>query len=163
MIGVRRAYIADAGSARLATPTAQLLPPSRSMGIAPVAPSDIRNAVVALHGSEQSDAMALFIPGSLRLRSLELGGQFLAAPPGWHEGTYLVCLSRDCRDERVSLSWTGSASSLEFAERRYGLPAFGAPLEQARPQSAMPSQAGDEVILTAELPLTAPTDSSTAR
>ena len=104
--------------------------------------------------------MVLLVPGSLRLRTIELGGQQLTAPPGWDQDTYLACLSRDCRDQRVSLSWTGSAPHLEFAEQRYGLPSFGAFLEHARPRSAVPSQAGDEVMLISQLPLGAHSASS---
>jgi hypothetical protein len=153
IVGAGRAYIADAGEARLTMPTAQLLS---------VAPTGMQSGIVALHGSEQANAMVLFIPGSLRLRTIELGGQQLTAPPGWDQDTYLVCLSRDCRDERVSLRWTGSARDLEFAEQRYGLPSFGIFLEQARPKSAVPSQAGDEVMLISELPLEARSASSGA-
>jgi hypothetical protein len=151
ILGAGRAYVADAGEARLTMPTAQLLR---------TAPTDTQSGIVALHGSEQANAMLLFIPGSLRLRTIELGGQQLTAPPGWDQDTYLACLSRDCRDRRVSLSWTGSARDLKFAEQRYGLPSFGALLEQARPKSAAPSQVGDEVMLISELPFEARSASS---
>ena len=153
IVGAGRAYVADAGEARLTTPTAQLLP---------VAPTGMQSGIVALHGSEQANAMVLFVPGSLRLRTIELGGQQLTAPPGWDQDTYLACLSRDCRDQRVSLSWAGGARNLEFAEQRYGLPSFGAFLEQARPRSAVPSQAGDEIMLISELTLEARSASSGA-
>ena len=155
IVGVGRAYLADAGTGPLALPTAQLLQVSSTLDSAPAERSGMQSGVVVLRGSEQADAMALYLPGSLRVRSIELGGQYLVAPPGWHQDTLLVCLSRDCRDERVSLSWIGSARDLEYAEQRYGLPAFGAFLEQARPYSAMPSQAGDQVMLISRLPLAA--------
>lgn len=161
IVGAGRAYVANAATGALELPTAQLLQVAPGADTAAGA-SGGRSAVVLLQGSEQANAMALNIPGSLQLRSLELGGQRLIAPAGWHQDTYLVCLSRDCRNERVSLSWAGRARALEYAERRYGLPSFGAFLEQARPRRAMASQTGDEAILISELPLEAAVEPPTS-
>jgi hypothetical protein len=160
IVGAGRAYVADADMSRLMPPSAQLLPASSATHAATPARPEARSAVVALQGSERADAMALYLPGSMRLRSLELGGQQLLAPAGWDRGTYLACLSRDCRELHVTVSWGGTAYDLKYAELRYGLPAFADFLERARPQSAMPSQAGDEVILVSQLSLDGSAESS---
>lgn len=157
--GVGRAYVADAGTPRLIGPTAQLLPAPQ----ADDAGRSLNRGVIALHGSDETDAMALYIPGALRLRSIEIGGQRLAAPAGWDQDTRLECLSRDCRDERVSLSWAGPSAPLEVAEERYGLPEFGAFLERARPKDTMPSQSGDEAVLITDLTLSASPEPSVSR
>lgn len=161
LVGTGRAYVADAGAPRFALPSAQLLSAPDLVHRSAVR-SVVQSVGIALRGSERADAMALYIPGPLRLRSIEVGGQRLIAPPDWNQDTELLCLSRDCREGRVSLSWVGGARELAFAEERYGLGAWGHFLEQARPESAMPSQAGDEVILVAHLPLGTRPESSPA-
>ncbi len=126
-------YVADAGTGRFPLPTATVV----------LTPS----AIVQLHGSENADAMMLFIPSSAGVRSVDLGGQHLSAPAGWQGDTWLLCVSHDCRDATITLTGARAASELEFAEVRYGLPPFGRPLADARPPSAMASQSGDELIL----------------
>ncbi|HEY8698740.1 MAG TPA: hypothetical protein VIM02_14100, partial [Rhizomicrobium sp.] len=72
----------------------------------------------------------------------------LTPPKDWSGDTTLACVSRDCRDLSLSLVLRGTAPlKLAFAERQYGLPAFGASLAAARPDTAMPSQSGDGAIL----------------
>jgi hypothetical protein len=92
--------------------------------------------------------MILYIPKAAKLRGIDLRGQHLVMPPHWSGATRLLCVSRDCRDETVMLTLAGGASGLAFAEDRYGLPAFGDKLKAARPNTAMPSQSGDQVMLT---------------
>jgi hypothetical protein len=89
------------------------------------------------------------------LRSVELKGQQLVVPSSWTDATWLQCVSRDCRDESVTLTWDGSdaRSRLQLGEERYGLPAFAVSLQRARGTSAMPSQDGDRVVLIKDLSL----------
>lgn len=92
--------------------------------------------------------MLLRIPKEAGLASLDVRGQHLSPPKGWSGDTTLICSSRDCRDLALSLTLRGGGPlKLAFAERRFGLPAFGASLAAARPDTAMPSQSGDGAIL----------------
>ena len=56
-------------------------------------------------------------------------------------------MSRDCRDETITLTFSGDPSGLEIAEGRYAFPPFGVFLKAARPATAMASQSGDQIIL----------------
>ncbi|MGD0867852.1 MAG: hypothetical protein ABSA49_20130, partial [Rhizomicrobium sp.] len=57
------------------------------------------------------------------------------------------CVSRDCRDETITLTFSGDPAGLEIAEGRYAFPSFGAFLQAARPATAMASQSGDQIVL----------------
>jgi hypothetical protein len=109
--------------------------------------SAVRFVTLALHGSPDADGMILYIPKAAKLQGIDLRGQHLVAPPDWSGATRLLCVSRDCRDETVKLTIAGDASGLVFAEDRYGLPPFGDALKAARPNTAMASQSGDQVML----------------
>jgi hypothetical protein len=101
-----------------------------------------------LHGSADTDAMILYIPKNAELQSIDLRGQHLVTPTMHSVGaTRLLCVSRDCRDETVTLTLAGDPSGLAFMEDRYGLPTFGDTLKAVRPDTAMPSQSGDQVML----------------
>jgi hypothetical protein len=102
---------------------------------------------VQLHGSTDADAMILQIPGTVGLQRIDVGDQHLIAPRDWATGTRLECLGPDCRDRTLTLLLTGDASGLRIIEERDGLPAFGAALQAARPETAMASQNGDQVVL----------------
>jgi hypothetical protein len=91
--------------------------------------------------------MILQIPGAAGLQRIDVGDQHLIAPRGWASGTRLECLGSDCRDQTVTLLLAGDASGLRIIEERDGLPAFGAALQAARPETAMASQNGDQVML----------------
>lgn len=106
-----------------------------------------RAVTLQLHGSSDTDAMIIDIPPAAQLRSIDIGGEHLVVPHDWRAGTRLACVSRDCRNEKLTLTLAGSSSALPFLEERYGLPLFGAQLAAARPRTAMPSQSGDEVML----------------
>jgi hypothetical protein len=111
---------------------------------------------IRLLGSANTDEMALYIPPGLALHALDIRGQHLVAPAGWSAGTALLCVTRDCRDETVTLHLAANrrdSSSLQFVEHDEGLPSFGNFLRAARGPWAMPSQNGDEVLLAGQLEL----------
>ncbi len=143
------AYASPSEPARLPLPQARVTPaaPATSSRDTPQPDTPPRAVTLQLRGSPDTDAMELDIPGAAQLRSIDVGGEHLIAPAGWHGATRLACVSRDCRDETVTLTLAGSVGALPFVEERYGLPSFGAPLAAARPPTAMPSQSGDEVML----------------
>jgi hypothetical protein len=91
--------------------------------------------------------MILQIPAAARWRRIDVGAEHLIAPRGWSADTRLECLGSDCRDRTVTLVLAGDASGLRVVEERAGLPPFGAFLQAARPETAMPSQNGDQVML----------------
>lgn len=109
--------------------------------------SAARVVTLRLTGSADTSGMVLYIPKGAKLQSLDLRGQHLVPAAGWSGATRLLCVSRDCRDETVTLTLAGDPSGLAFMEDRYGLPAFGDALKAARPDTAMPSQSGDQVML----------------
>jgi hypothetical protein len=134
------------GAPRLPLPTATLLRDESGHGL--------RRLTVRLHGSPLTDEMLLYIPPTADLRDIDLRGQHLQVPDGWSGATRLVCYGRDCRDETVTLVLAGDAPALQFAERRYALPPFGAALQAARPDTAVASQGGDETVLVNAIGLT---------
>jgi len=145
-------FVAPAGSPRLPLPRGQMQ--TGSLGAAASGQSQI---TLRLLGSARTDEMALYIPAGAALRSLDIRGQHLIAPPGWSGETALLCVSRDCRDETVTLQLAAQrdASSLQFVEHDYGLPSFGDALRAARGPEAVPSQDGDEVLLAGQLKIDA--------
>lgn len=133
------AYSAEAGAPRYALPAFTIVSDKK----------DGANRIVTLtlHGSPDTDGMLLYITKAAKLTAIDLRGQHLVPPPGWSDNTRIGCMSRDCRDETITLSFTGNPSGIEFAEERYAFPAFGAFLKNARPKNAMASQSGDQTIL----------------
>jgi hypothetical protein len=108
----------------------------------------MRVVALRLVGSADTSGMILYIPKEAQLQSIDLRGQHLVTPTMHAVGaTRILCVSRDCRDETVKLTLAGDASGLVFAEDRYGLPPFGDALKAARPNTAMASQSGDQVML----------------
>lgn len=142
------AYAAAAGAPRYPLPSATIASDQQSSGL--------RKLTLSLRGSADTDTMLLRIPKDTGLIALDVRGQHLSPPQGWSGDTTLICSSRDCRDLTLSLTLRGRGPlKLAFAERRFGLPAFGASLAAARPNTAMPSQSGDGVILANVLQLPA--------
>lgn len=137
--GLGDAYTAPAAAAGFALPAAAVL--------SDLERDDTRVVTVRLSGSAEASGMVLYVPGKAKLRSVDLRGQHIAAPANWSGPVRLLCLSRDCRDETVTLAFAGDPSGLVFMELRYGLPGFGDALKAARPDTAMPSQSGDQVML----------------
>jgi hypothetical protein len=152
--GLTRAlsFVAPAGAApRLPLPRGQV------QGVTTPTPgSGPSQITIRLQGSDNTDEMALYIPAGAALRGLDIRGQHLMAPVGWSADTTLLCVTRDCRDETVTLYLAASrsdANSLQFVEHDYGLPSFAGFLRTARGPWAMPSQDGDEVLLAGQLAL----------
>ena len=137
-------YSARAGASRYPLPTAHIVSDKISDGL--------RVVTVDFRGSESADAMTLRIPKEAQLQTLDLRGQHIASPKGWSGATIVGCVSRDCRNLTLTLTLGNSkALTIPFAERRYGLPAFGANLAAARPKTAIPSQSGDGLLLANSL------------
>ena len=132
--------IAPAGAPRYPSPTATIISDSKS--------GAVRHVTLRLRGSADTDAMAVFLPKEVKLLAVDARGQHVVPAAA----TRILCLSRDCRDLTVALTLRSTgAMTLNFAERRYGLPAFGATLAARRPNIAMPSQSGDGVLLANSL------------
>lgn len=138
-LGIESAFAAPAGAPLYALPTGAV--------VAGVSPGATRKVTIALHGSADTDAMVMIIPAAAMLEAIDIRGQHLVVPQGWSGDTRLGCLSRDCRDLTMTLTLAGKASDLEFAEERYAFPQSGAFLKAARPNVAMASQSGDQIIL----------------
>ncbi len=138
-LGMGDGYTAPANAQGFTLPTATVISDKKS--------SAVRFVTLRLQASADADGMILYIPKAAKLQGIDLRGQHLVMPPDWSGATRLLCVSRDCRDETVKLTLAGDASGLVFAEDRYGLPPFGDALKAARPNTAMPSQSGDQVML----------------
>jgi len=147
-LGLGSAYVAGAGAPRYPLPNATLAS-DRKEGAA-------RVVSLLLRGSVETDTMSLRIPKEAKLRSIRIRGENVPFAPDWSGNTLLICNGRDCRDLAVTLTLGSSgAIGIPVAERRYGLPPFGASLAAARPATAMPSQSGDGAILANTLQLPA--------
>jgi Peptidase family M28 len=139
-LGFGSAYAAPAGAPRYPLPSGSVVT-DRSTG---------NGRVVALRfsGSAGTSAMLVRVPQAAKLVSLRVRGQTVVPPQGWSGDANIACNGPDCRDLAVTLTLAShSAFSVPFAERDYGLPAFGNRLTAARPDTAMPSQSGDGVVL----------------
>jgi hypothetical protein len=91
--------------------------------------------------------MLLRIPQAAKLAAVDFRGQHVVPPAGWSGDTQIGCVSRDCRDETITLTLAGDAPGLAFAEGRYAFPPSGAFLKSARPATAMASQSGDQIVV----------------
>jgi hypothetical protein len=145
-LGMGDGYTAPASTEGFTLPTATIVSDAKH--------DSARVVTLELRGSADTDGMILYIPKAAKLQGIDLRGQHLVAPPDWSGATRILCVSRDCRDETVKLTLAGDPSGIVFAEDRYGLPPFGDALKAARPNTAMPSQSGDQVMLanTVKLP-----------
>lgn len=137
--GLGDGYTAPAIAQGFTLPTAAVLSDTKRGGA--------RVITLRLSGSADASSMILNVPKTAKLQSIDLRGQHLVPAAGWSGATRLLCVSRDCRDETVTLTLAGDPSGLVFAEDRYGLLSFGDKLKAARPDTAMPSQSGDQVML----------------
>jgi hypothetical protein len=133
------AYAAPAGTPRYPLPTATV--------VSDTLKGASRVVTLNLKGSDDTDEMLLRIPQDAKLQAVDFRGQHVVPPAGWSGDTEFACVSRDCRDETITLTLAGDASGLTFAEGRYAFPLFGAFLKAARPKTAMASQSGDQIIL----------------
>ncbi len=119
----------------------------------------LRRVTLALSGSPGAAMMWLMVPGKAGLRHVILGGKAIAAPPSWAKDKRvgIYCMSSDCAQAAITLTMTDKAPlNLTLIERRVGLPAFGARLLAARPQTAVPSQFGDGTMLVTRIAVPAP-------
>jgi hypothetical protein len=145
-LGLGSAYVAGAGAPRYPLPNATITS-DRKEGAT-------RVVSLLLRGSLETDTMSLRIPKEAKLRSIRIRGENVPFTPDWSGNSLLICNGRDCRDLAVTLTLGNSgATAIPVAERRYGLPPFGASLAAARPATAMPSQSGDGLILMSKLQL----------
>ncbi|HSM94391.1 MAG TPA: M20/M25/M40 family metallo-hydrolase [Rhizomicrobium sp.] len=140
-LGMGSAYVAPARG----TPSFQM--PSATLE-SDTAHGDTRIVRIAVHGSADTSAMLFRIPKEAALRRFSMRGQDYDPPEGWSGNTMLECSGPDCRDVDVTLT-LGSAApvTFDFAEQRYGLPAWGDAMKATRPNTAFASQSGDGIIL----------------
>jgi hypothetical protein len=107
-----------------------------------------RRVTVSLHGTSDASAMAVLIPKAAKGRGVDIHGQHMAVPASNDGDIFLICASRGCADEVVSIdAATHDAFALTVVEQHYGLPDFAAKIVAARPPQAIPSQTGDIVLL----------------
>ncbi len=83
--------------------------------------------------------MVLKIPKEAGVRHIDLRGEHLDAPAGFDGDVLLICESRDCAQQDVTLDVASRGKfSLLLIEQRFGLPPFAAKLAAARPKTAIP-------------------------
>ena len=140
-------YTAAAGAPRFPLPTATI--------VSDRVDAITRTVELGFRNSNAASGMIVAIPADAKLVSADLRGQHFET--GKYSGpTRLLCLSPDCRDLHITVVLANKgAVSIQFAEVRYGLPAFGAKLQAARPATAMASQSGDETVLANTVTLAA--------
>jgi hypothetical protein len=139
-------YVAPAGAPRLPLPSANVTSDRVE--------NSGRVVSLVLLGLANTDAMSLRIPKQASMTALRVRGENVPIAKGWSGDTLINCDGRDCSDLAVTLTLGNrGAVVLPFAERRRGLPEWGRALASARPNTAMPSQEGDRVILANSLKL----------
>jgi hypothetical protein len=132
-----------AGAPQFTAPASKLV--SDTMGPAG------RRLTVMLHGPG-ADVMLLRIPKEAHVRHIDLRGEHLDAPAGFDGDVLLLCESRDCAEEDVTLDVaSGAKFSLFLGQQRFGLPPFAAKIAAARPRNAIASQSGDVTILASAI------------
>ena len=123
-------YVAPAGTARFAAPTAQLTRHGNDVTLALDAPGD---------------AVALLLPRQARLRGLTIAG---TEAPARGEVDTITCDTPDCGRMQMTLH-LGTSTPFQIVLRSMlrGLPPAGGALLKARSPDAVPSQAGDMTLL----------------
>jgi hypothetical protein len=147
-LGLGSAYVVDAraGAPLYPLPTATITS-DRKAGAT-------RVVSLLVRGSPATAALTLRIPREAKLQSIRVRGENVPFARDWSGNTLLICNGRDCRDLAVTLTLGNTGTiAIPVAERRYGLPPFGASLAAARPATAMPSQSGDGAILAGSVRL----------
>jgi hypothetical protein len=122
-----RGYLGEAGAADNTPPDA-------------TASRNGNHLTITLHGSPQADGMMLIFPAPLRLESIN-EEHFATLPPS----TRFSCDTPDCAS--AVMDFSGQAAGFDVIEMRHGLPAKGQSLLDARPDTAVPSSAGDQSFL----------------
>jgi hypothetical protein len=125
-------YVAAAGRAHLAPPTARM------------AAGRLR-----ITGSAAADAFILTVPQAAGLRAVEVAGKNY--PPA---ATIILpavpCPGRPCRMAEIGLS-AARPFTLTLTEQRRGLPPEGSALLRARGDAAVPSRSGDRTEIITEI------------
>jgi hypothetical protein len=147
-LGFGDAYAMPAGAPRYPLPSYKVVSDRKS--------GNTRVVTIEIDGSPKVNGVLVQIPKDASLRALDMRGQHLVVPPGGSGSPRIACLSHDCSTLTFTLTLGNTgALTIPFAEARYGLPDFAKPVLAARPDTAMPSQSGDTVILANEVKLPA--------
>lgn len=132
-----------AGSPQFRTPASSL--------VSDTAGPNGRRLTVMLRGPN-ADVMVLRIPKEAHVRHIDLRSEHLDVPAGFGDDIMLLCESRDCAEEDVTLDVAAHGKfSLFLAQQRFGLPPFAAKIAAARPKNAIASQSGDVTILASAI------------
>jgi hypothetical protein len=140
-LGLGSAYVAPAqGTPTFQIPSATLLSDTKA-GLT-------RIVRIVVHGSSDTSAMLFRIPKEAMLKRFSMRGENYDPPGDWSGDTALECSGPDCRDVEVTLTLGSMAPiTFDFAEVRYGLPAWANAMKATRPSIAFPSQDGDRLLL----------------
>ena len=141
------AYVAAAGAPRFPAPDAE---------VERTATGDGKLVTLTFHGSDRANEMLLVIPKDSSLDRIEFEGRsFIPSPNATNPlGTVFGCLTRDCRDKKVTLHFTSQRPvEVSIGEIDYGIPDDGARLEAVRPDTTIASQSGDTTIVFGKLKL----------
>lgn len=104
---------------------------------------------VSLNLNAAGDGVTLLVPDEAKLRSMTLNDTRVKTSG---KALAIFCGTPDCGSAHMVLELGApTAVELTLVARRRGLPPEGAKLVQARPATAVPSQAGDATLLTTTL------------
>src|SRR4029077_342390 len=134
--GYQTAYVAAAGPTRFAAPDPVIVTTPQGSG---------RKVTLTFDGSERSNEMIVVVPNGAGLSRVEIEGRsFVPASDASNPvGTFIGCLTRDCRNRSVTLQFDSKRSvDVWIGEIDYSLPADGARLESVRPNTTIASQSG---------------------
>jgi hypothetical protein len=131
---IETAYVAPAGAARNPAPSAMVTRHGEDV-------------ILDLHAP--GDGVTLLVPQEARLQSVTLGGITVPAP---QRRVSIVCATQDCGTAQITLKLASpEATRLTLLSLKRGLPPDGAKLLKARPDTAVPSQEGDQTVLAASV------------
>ncbi|HEY5046515.1 MAG TPA: M20/M25/M40 family metallo-hydrolase [Rhizomicrobium sp.] len=141
-------YVAPAVDLHIPLPTARLLT-DRRIG-------NEHKIALALHGSIHANQMALILATPRGLKTVDVNNWHFDSPPQWAklDRVMFACMSRDCASITLTLTY-GNDVPLDaiLVEDRFGLPPGETRLLKSRPDTAVPSQNGDGVLLINRLHL----------
>lgn len=141
-VAFQKAYVAPAGKFQLVAPTATVNAASK------------KKIIVTLHGTDHAEQMFLVIPKKAGLKTIAIGDWNIPIKKtDFNSGNTIIgCLTEDCRNVAVTLDVTPEKPfDILFGERRFGLPADGKKLLDARPNTAVPSQLGDGTVIVSKV------------
>jgi hypothetical protein len=127
------------------------LPPTATIATAP--DGDGRRATLTLHGSNQTNEMALEVPNAAGLKWFEIGGiRSDVLDNASARGTIIGCATSDCRNQTIALGFANAKPvDITLIEQRFGLPPDGRKIAASRPKEAVASQSGDTVMVLKRL------------